>query len=104
MHCLTLCRDILAFVYIPVFQRELDVFCECVWNNHRTRKQNEKELPTGVPEHIFHFPEKYGGEQCGIDITEEQLLEVAEVSNVLEHSDDYLTSAVVKNVRSIYLK
>ena len=86
----------MAYVYIPVVQRELDVFRECVWNNHRTHKQKGKELPTGVPEHIFHFPEKYGGEQCGIEITEEQLLEVAEVSNVLEHNDDYLRSAVRK--------
>ena len=36
-------------------------FRECVWNNHRRRKQKGKELPTGVPEHMFQFPEKYGG-------------------------------------------
>jgi hypothetical protein len=90
-------RDLLAYVYIPVVQRELDVFRECVWNNHRTRTQKGKELPAGVPEHIFHFPEKYGGEQCGIDITEEQLLEVAELSNVImEDTDDYLRPAVCK--------
>ena len=94
--CLTFCSDLLAYVYIPIVQRELDVFRECVWNNHRTPKQKGKELPTGVPEHIFQFPEKYGGEQCGIDITEEQLLEVAELSDVLQHNDDYLRPAVRK--------
>ncbi|XP_046855091.1 uncharacterized protein LOC124448125 [Xenia sp. Carnegie-2017] len=87
-------RDLLAYVYIPIIQKELDIFRECVWNNHRTRKQRGKELPAGIPEHIFHFPEKYGGEQCGIDITEEQLLEVSELSNVLEDNDDYLRPAV----------
>ena len=89
-------RDLLAYVYIPVVQKELDVFRECVWNNHRTRKQKKKELPAGVPEHIFHFPEQYGGEQCGIHITEEQLLEVAELSDVFEDNDDYLNPDVRK--------
>jgi hypothetical protein len=90
-------KDLLAYVYIPVVQRELDVFQECVWNNHRTRTQKGKELPAGVPEHIFHFTEKYGGEQCGIDITKEQLLEIAELSNVImEDTDDYMRPAVRK--------
>ena len=81
-------------MYIPVIQKELDLFRKCVWNNHRTRKQKGKELPAGVPEHIYHFPEQYGGEQCGISVTEEQLFEVAELSGVLEDTDDYLKPAV----------
>lgn len=81
-------------MYIPVVQKELDIFRKCVWNNHRTRKQKGKELPTGVPEHIYHFPEQYGAEKCGINLTEEQLLEVAELSDVLEENDDYLKPAV----------
>ena len=81
-------------MYIPVIQKELDIFRECVWNNHRTRKQKEKYLPAGVPEHIYHFPEQYGGEKCGINIAEEQLLEVAELSDVLEDTDDNLRPAV----------
>lgn len=87
-------RDLLAYVYIPIVQKELDVFRQCVWNNHRTRKQKQKELPAGVPEHIFHFPEQYGGDQCGIPITEEELVEVAELSNIFEDTDDYLKPAV----------
>lgn len=87
-------RDLLAYVYIPIVQKELDVFRQCVWNNHRTRKQKKKELPAGVPEHIFHFPEQYGGDQCGIPITEEELVEVAELSNIFEDTDDYLKPAV----------
>ena len=62
----------------------------------RTRFQYTTELPAGVPEHIFHFPEQYGGEQCGIHITEEQLLEVAELSDVFEDNDDYLNPDVCK--------
>ena len=63
----------LAFVYIPVLQKELDVFRTTIWNNHRSRYQRGKELPVGVPEHIYNFPESYGGENCGLPVTEEQL-------------------------------
>ncbi|KXJ10617.1 hypothetical protein AC249_AIPGENE2744 [Exaiptasia diaphana] len=87
-------RNLLAYVYLPVVQKELDLFRECIWNNHRTRKQKGKELPAGVPEHIYQFPEKYGGEECGIPVTEEQLLEVADQSDVFEGSDDYLTPEI----------
>ena len=44
----------------------------------------------GVPEHIYHCPEDYGGEKCGISIKEEDLLEVAQLSEVLIDTDDYL--------------
>lgn len=81
-------------MYIPVIQKELDIFRETLWNNHRTCRQNGKYLPAGVPEHIYHFPEQYGGEHCGINITEEQLLEVTEQSEVLEDTDDFLRPAV----------
>ncbi len=46
---------------MPVVQRELDIFRETVWNSHPGRKQTKKELPYGVPDHIYHFPEEYGG-------------------------------------------
>ena len=82
----------LAFVYIPLLQKELDVFRTTVWNNHSSRYQRDKELPVGVPEHIYNFPENYGGEKCGFPITEEQLQEVAELSNVLEGTNDFLSN------------
>ena len=84
------CRNLLSYVYIPVLQKELDVFRVSVWNNHRVRKQKGKELPTGVPEHIYHCPDQYGGEKCGFPITEQYLMEVANLSNVLDATDDYL--------------
>ena len=56
---------------------------------------NKKKIPAiRGPENIYHFPEQYGGEHCGITITEEQLLEVAEQSDVLEDTNDYLRPAV----------
>jgi hypothetical protein len=64
-----------------------------VWNNHRIRKQRDKDLPTGIPEHIYHYPDEYGGERCGLALTDEQLQEVAEVSGVLDGTNDYLDEA-----------
>ncbi|XP_020908948.1 uncharacterized protein LOC110246907 [Exaiptasia diaphana] len=83
-------RNLLAYVYIPVVQKELDIFRTTIWNNHRVRRQKNKELPTGVPEHMYHCPEEHGGEKCGISITEEDLLEVAQLSDVLIDTDDFL--------------
>ena len=73
----------MAYIYIPVLQKELDIFRVSVWNNHRIRRQKHKELPTGVPE-------QYAGEKCGLTLTEEQLHEVAELSNILDGTDYYL--------------
>ena len=97
-----------AYVYIPVIQKELDTFRETIWNDHRGRKQKDKLLPTGIPEHIYNFPEQYGGEQCGFNITDVQLQEVAELSEVLEKNEDFLEpgfrarcEAVLPNVAEI---
>lgn len=90
MVCLFNNRKLLAFIYIPVIQKQLDIFREKIWNSHRVRKQNGKELPTGVPEHIFTFPRNYGGDDYGCPVSEQQLEEVAEVSGVLIGTDDFL--------------
>lgn len=75
---------------IPIVQREVDTFIHVIWNTHRIREQKETFLPDGVPNHIYSFPEKYGLEECGWNITEDQLEEVAELSRVLADNDDYL--------------
>ena len=83
-------RDLLAYVYVPVVQRELDIFRETIRNSHPGRKQARKELPCGVPDHIYHFLEEYGGERCSYIISEEQLMEVAELSGIFDEDDDFL--------------
>ena len=83
-------RNILAYVYIPVIQKELDIF-RTVWNSHRGRKQQNKQLPCGVPDHIYYHPDQYGGECCGYTVCEEHFKEVADLSGVLaEETDDFL--------------
>ena len=93
MYCLSIFRNLLAYVYIPVRQKELDAFNVSVWSNYQTRKQKDKVLPAGVPEHIYSFSDQYGDEKCSLPITEEQLKEVAQLSDVLNGSDDYLDNA-----------
>ncbi|PFX22386.1 hypothetical protein AWC38_SpisGene13094 [Stylophora pistillata] len=80
----------LAYVYIPVIQKQLDVFKTSVWNNHRIRRQRQKKLPTRIPDHIYMCPDKHGGEKCGFPVTDEDLQEVAELSCALESTDDFL--------------
>lgn len=87
-------RNLLAYIYVPVLQRELDTFRVTVWNNHRIRKQSNKELPTGIPDHIYNCPWEYGANKCGIKVNEEDLKEVAELSGVLDDTDDYLEPEV----------
>jgi hypothetical protein len=63
-------------------QRECEVFVE-YWNSHRIHNQENLEIPTGVPNHIFNFPEKYSGKNMGIHLAHDQLQDVAELSGVM---------------------
>ena len=49
-------RYLLAFIFIPVIQKETDIFRETVWNSHRVRIQKDAEMPKGIPYHLYtHF-------------------------------------------------
>ena len=52
-------RNILAFIYIPIVQREVNIFIE-LWNNSRTRFQKNTLMPDGIPSFIYTNPEEYG--------------------------------------------
>ena len=56
---------LLAYIMIPLIQKELDTFKDTVWNSHRIRSQQDTVLPNGIPNHIHAFPEAYGLEECG---------------------------------------
>ena len=51
------CRSLLAYLFVPLLQKELDVFKDTVWNTHRIRHQKDTYLPDGVPNHVYEFPE-----------------------------------------------
>ena len=59
-------RYMLAFVFIPVIQKEMDIFRETIWNSHRVRSQKEAQMPKGIPNHLYSFPESYGAQECGM--------------------------------------
>ena len=59
------CRNLLAFIYIPVIQKEMNIFRETVSNSHRVRHQRDAQMPKGIPNHLYSFPEQYGAEDCG---------------------------------------
>lgn len=56
---------LLAYIMVPMLQKELDTFKDTVWNTHRIRAQKETMLPDGIPNHIYDFPEQYDLEECG---------------------------------------
>ena len=74
-------RHVLAYVLLPIIQRECDKFVD-LWNSHMIRSQNNLELPNGVPNHMFSFPEQYGETQNGISVTNEFLQEVSTQSGL----------------------
>lgn len=76
-------RQLLAYVFIPVVQRECDIFVR-YWNSHRIRVQDKLEVPAGVPDHIFSFPGYYRGSNMGIPLHKDELREVAELSGVMD--------------------
>ena len=88
-------RQILAYVYIPIIQRECDTFVT-YWNNHRIRAQADLKLPTGVPNHMFAFPEQYDGEHKFSIITKDHLREVANVSNILSVDMEYMDANIMQ--------
>ena len=75
-------RQVLAYIYIHVVQRECDIFIN-IWNSHRIRCQG-KEVQTGIPNHMFEFPEMYGGSSSSNIISRNQLCDAAQASNILQ--------------------
>lgn len=54
-------RQLLAYLMVPIMQKEIDTFVHVVWNTHRIRAQKNTLLPDGVPNHIYSL------EECGTD-------------------------------------
>jgi len=95
-------REILFYVYAPILQREVDSFVDN-WNSHRIRDQDNLMNPSGIPNHMFSFPETYGGSNCGVPVTRDQLREVAEVSGLLDFIPEDSILPRVKSEREALL-
>ena len=72
-------RSMLAYIMVPMMQRELDEFRLTIWNTHRIRAQKKTLMADGIPDHIFEFPERYGMEKKGY------LSYIARMHNVLSY-------------------
>ena len=49
----------MRFSFGPLLQLEMDNFVS-EWNSHRIRKSNLAEVPSGISNVLFHFPELHG--------------------------------------------
>ncbi|KAK1216328.1 hypothetical protein PQX77_021051 [Marasmius sp. AFHP31] len=85
-------ENLRKWVWFRVIQADLDLFVH-QQNHHKIRVQPEKVLPSGGTSHEFyHFSQRYGGEQCGIEIDQgfiQQLLDDArsESGHLMEYVD-----------------
>jgi hypothetical protein len=52
-------RYCLAFVIVPILQKELDDFVKW-WNSHRIRYNRKSDSPKGIPDDLFDIPEAVG--------------------------------------------
>lgn len=59
-------RMIIAYIMIPLVQKELDTFRDNIWNCHRIRQQKDTVLPNGIPNQIHSFPDEYELQECGM--------------------------------------
>ena len=82
-------RKLISFLFIPVVQWECDLFVN-IWNSHQIRQQHGLQLPSGIPNHLYAFPEQYGAMEKGIPLSEADLVEVADLSG-LGSTLQYLT-------------
>ena len=69
------------------------------WNCHRIRGRKHLLLPTGVPYCMFSFPESYGATTKRLHIITANLMEVGEVSGVLEALINCLDYAFIRQCK-----
>ena len=50
---------------VPLTQGEADIVKDNIWNIHCIRDQKGVFLPSGIPNHIYNFPEEYNLRQSG---------------------------------------
>ena len=80
----------LAYVYIPFIQRELDIFRTDVWNGKRSGTNPKKAITTGNPDFLYENPETHGYEGCGLKIENEDIIAVLEDYPNIFENDDFL--------------
>ena len=96
-------RDVVAYVFIPIVQRELDDFQEIVWNDKKGRKQARKLLPTGIPTNMYDFPETYGNfNDYGIEVTDEDLNDLTQIDDLAPIFNGELDKMLPDGIQDIF--
>ena len=87
-------------LFAYVVQRECDVFVN-IWNTHRIWKQKNILLLTGIPNHIFEFPQNYSGVAKGFPLAIGELEDAALAGDLLSDDTDFLTPEEKEKCESI---
>ena len=66
---------------VPIIQKEIDMWCGIAI---RIRAQKNTNLPDGIPNHIYHFPNQYGLEECVMSPT----VHMHHLTNILGKKED----------------
>lgn len=59
--------ELLRFCFGPLISHGLAI-CKKEWNEHRIRKQKAIHAPSGIPNILYYWPERYGGVDCKIEV------------------------------------
>jgi hypothetical protein len=73
--------ECLWFCFHGVLHEDLDKI-RLHWNTHRIRSSRYGTVP-GIPDVLYHLPERSGGQECKVTISREKIQEVS------LHYDDY---------------
>ncbi|XP_074632936.1 uncharacterized protein LOC141891824 isoform X2 [Acropora palmata] len=79
--CKIIDRWCLCYTYLPLLEQELQELKQG-YNSHKIRKQRGKLRPDGIPDDMYFFPERFGGEEQGFEPCDEDLLEIDRQHNL----------------------
>ena len=67
-----------------MLQRDLSKL-KMLWNTHRIRKSHENVIG-GIPNQLFYIPEYFGFQNCGLEVTEEDISNIDGIENLLNEA------------------
>lgn len=95
--------ELLRFCFRPLLQSDL-INSKNEWNLHRIRRQAGLKIPCGIPNLIFHWPERFGGEDCRKDLDKNDVMYLLDSQYVqtpilFSHSTERLVNELIPEVR-----
>ena len=77
-------NDISWFSFSYLLQKDLSDF-QTRWNTHRIRK-SRNDVIGGIPNELFYLPERFGFQNCGLNVTHRDIYDIDGVRNVMERA------------------